>query len=243
MMVALLTATALGLTVSAVAETQDTVGGDGNQQAAETPETERQRRNERRQANRSEQRERRQRDSIGVDDSDTAETDRTNRQQRREQRRAERSERRKLHQDSADRGEAGQNTRRRDQRNHRQLNRRDFGHVRSDRRKVAHKGRWDGERPRAKHQAFDDRVDLRMSKLRARTRSGLENGEVTHRELKRIRKDQRKIARMDRHFGSDGRYTKRERRKLNRSLDRASNRVYRAKHNNRVAGDARKRRW
>ena len=82
----------------------------------------------------------------------------------------------------------------------------------------------------------DDRVDRRLSNQRARARAGWEDGEVTRRELKRIRRDQRKITRMDRRFGSDGHYTKRERRKLNRAMDRASNRVYRAKHNRRVAG-------
>ena len=69
----------------------------------------------------------------------------------------------------------------------------------------------------------------------------VKSGEVTHRELKRIRKDQRKIARMDRRFGGDGRYTKRERRKLNSALDRASRRVYRVKNNRRVVDNGRTR--
>jgi hypothetical protein len=84
-------------------------------------------------------------------------------------------------------------------------------------------------------------VDRRLSKQRARTRAGWKDGEITRPELKRIRRDQHRIARMDRRFGSDGRYTKRERRKLNHALDRASNRVYRAKNNRRVADESRYR--
>jgi hypothetical protein len=47
---------------------------------------------------------------------------------------------------------------------------------------------------------------------------------------------------MDSRFGSDGHYTKRERRKLNNSLDRASQRVYRANDNHRVARNGQVRR-
>jgi hypothetical protein len=82
---------------------------------------------------------------------------------------------------------------------------------------------------------FDNRVDRRLSKQRTRIRDGWQSGELSRGEFRRLRKDQKQIARMDRRFGSDGRYTKRERRQLNRVMDRASNRVYRAKHNARTA--------
>ena len=229
--VALLAASVLGLTASAITHAQDTADGDGSQQTAKTTETDRQQRR----ADRAERREQRQRSAAAGDGNDTAATDTTARQQRREQRRAERAERRESRRASSGRSEAGQHARWRDQRSHRDFNRRDFGHARSnERRRVGQGRRWDGERPRARHRTSDDRVDRRLAKQRARTRAGWEDGEVTHRELRRIRKDQRKIARMDRRFGSDGRYTKRERRKLNKALDRASDRVYRVKHNDRT---------
>jgi len=75
-----------------------------------------------------------------------------------------------------------------------------------------------------------------LSKQQARVRHGWKDGEITRKELKRLRKDRRKIARMDRRFGRDGHYTRHERRKLNKAMDRASQRIYRAKHNHRVAG-------
>jgi len=88
---------------------------------------------------------------------------------------------------------------------------------------------------RAKQRGFDNRVDRRVSNQRARIRDGWKSGELSRGEFKRLRRDQKQIARMDRHFGSDGRYTKRERKKLSNALDRSSRRVYRAKHNDRVA--------
>lgn len=86
-----------------------------------------------------------------------------------------------------------------------------------------------------KRGGFDNRIDRRVSKQRARIRDGWQSGELNRGEFRQLRKDQKKIARMDRRFGSDGRYSKRERRQLNRVMDRASNRVYRAKHNERTA--------
>lgn len=253
--VALLAASALGLTASAVAQAEDVPGGDASQEAAATTETDRQQRR----ADRSERREQRQRRAARDGDSNTAQKRRADRSgryagrndgdvERTHYRRSERrqSEDRQTRHDRrqnwSDRGEAGRHARWRDQRDHREFNRRDFGHARSERRRVAHGERRHGGRFPTKHQAFDRRVDRRLDKQRARTRAGWKKGEVTYRELKRIRKDQRKIARMDRRFGSDGRYTKRERRKLNNALDRASNRVYRAKHNDRVARNGQARR-
>ena len=91
------------------------------------------------------------------------------------------------------------------------------------------------DRGRAKQYKFDNRVDRRISNQRARIHEGRKSGELSRKEFKRLRGDQKKIARMDSRFGSDGRYTKRERRKLNKALNRSSKRVYRAKHNDRAA--------
>ncbi len=82
---------------------------------------------------------------------------------------------------------------------------------------------------------FENRVDRRLSKQQARIREGRHSGELSRGELKRLNKDQNRIAHMDRRFGSDGRYTKVERRKLNQAQNRASNRIQTAKNNDRVA--------
>ena len=47
---------------------------------------------------------------------------------------------------------------------------------------------------RAKHGNFDGGVDRRLSNQRARTRAGWKNGDLTRREMKRIRKDQQKTS-------------------------------------------------
>jgi len=259
--VALLAASALGLTGSAIARTHGMAEGDGSQQVTDTSDGVRQGYRERDQAAQgAARRDRRQRDAAVVDDSETAGSRRTDGSRRyadwrngdggqADRRRfddrqsEDRQARWDRRQDWAGRSEAGRHARWRDPRDHRDFNRRDFGHDRGERRGVAHGGRWYGERPRTNHRGFDDRVDRRLDNLRARTRSGWKDGEVTHRELERLRHDQRKIARMDRRFGSDGHYTKHERRKLNKALDRASQRVYRAKHNDRVAQNDRRHRW
>ncbi|MGB5637967.1 MAG: hypothetical protein WBM63_02490 [Sedimenticolaceae bacterium] len=92
---------------------------------------------------------------------------------------------------------------------------------------------------------FDNRLDRQLSKQQAQIRHGRHSGELSRGEHKRLQKDQSRIAHMDRHFGSDGRYTKVERRKLSNAVDRASNRVYRAKNNDRVTSRSggHKRNW
>ena len=91
------------------------------------------------------------------------------------------------------------------------------------------------DRGRTKQRGFENRVDRRLSNQKSRIREGWKSGELSRGEFRQLRKDQKKITRMDRRFGSDGRYTKTERRRLNKALDRTSKRVRRAKNNDRVA--------
>jgi len=91
------------------------------------------------------------------------------------------------------------------------------------------------DRGRTKQRGFENRVDRRLSNQKSRIREGWKSGELSRGEFRQLRKDQKKITRMDRRFGSDGRYTKTERRRLNKALDRTSKRVQRAKNNDRVA--------
>ncbi len=76
---------------------------------------------------------------------------------------------------------------------------------------------------------FDQRVDRRQNRQSARIAGAVEDGELSRRETRRLRKEQRQIKRMERRFERDGYYSPRERRLLDRALDRASDRIERAK--------------
>jgi hypothetical protein len=89
--------------------------------------------------------------------------------------------------------------------------------------------RGDGFRMGRLSQAFDHRVDRRQNRQWARIDDGIENGELSRREVKRLQKDQRQIARMERRFERDGYYSPKERRIMERALDRSSDRIERAK--------------
>lgn len=91
----------------------------------------------------------------------------------------------------------------------------------------------------AKHDTRDsnryDRIEKRMDNQRHRIRNGVRSGELTRKEAKRLRKQQRKIARLERRFMRDGFLDRREYREINSRLDTASNRIYRLKHNDRYS--------
>lgn len=91
-------------------------------------------------------------------------------------------------------------------------------------------GRPSMQRP-ANSRRFDGNVDRRQARQRARIRDARRNGTLSSRETRHLRKDQRRIARMDRRFAADGRYTPRERQIMKHSLDRSSKRIWRKKHN------------
>jgi hypothetical protein len=76
-----------------------------------------------------------------------------------------------------------------------------------------------------------DRVDRRQDRQRARLIQGRRSGELTRGEFRKLKKQQRKIGRMERRFSSDGFLSGKERRRLERAQDRASRRIARLKHN------------
>ena len=82
-------------------------------------------------------------------------------------------------------------------------------------------------------------VDDRQATQRERIRDGVASGELTRKEARKLRKQQRRINRMEDRFGADGHYTWREKRRLDRALDKASKRIYRGKHNDRIRGSRR----
>lgn len=76
-----------------------------------------------------------------------------------------------------------------------------------------------------------NRVDRRQANQRTRIRDARHEGDLSRREAKQLRKDQRKISRMERRFGGDEHFSPRERRRLEHTQDRASRRIARARDN------------
>lgn len=98
---------------------------------------------------------------------------------------------------------------------HRHLAQRDPRHVRyHDRR--SHVGRW---------------VDARQHRQHHRIRAGRRAGEITRGEARQLYRQQARIARMERRITADGHVTGRERRHLDRALDRASRQIRQARPN------------
>ena len=96
------------------------------------------------------------------------------------------------------------------------------------------------------------RVDRRQDKQRSRIVQSRRSGELTRGESRRLKKQQKKIHRMERRFSRDGYLSGRERYRLERAQDHASRRIARLKHNDVYRGSghryahgrsAYKRRW
>lgn len=68
---------------------------------------------------------------------------------------------------------------------------------------------------------------------RERIEQGVKSGHLTRREAMRLRRGEFRIHRMDRRFGRDGFYSRREHMRMHRALDRESMRIWRLKHNRR----------
>jgi hypothetical protein len=81
------------------------------------------------------------------------------------------------------------------------------------------------------------RRDNRQVKQGARIREGVKSGELTHREAKRLRKEQRVINRTERRMEADGEVTGAEKAKLERMQDRASKDIYRQKNDQQERGN------
>ena len=80
---------------------------------------------------------------------------------------------------------------------------------------------------------IEKRIDRRQARQEARVSRGIDSGAITRGEAKRLFKKQRKIARLERRFERDGYYSPRERRIMEHALDRSSDLIRRAKHNDR----------
>jgi hypothetical protein len=90
---------------------------------------------------------------------------------------------------------------------------------------------------------FERRIDRRQDRQWSRIQNGIDSGELSRREARRLIKQQNRIDRLEDRFERDGYYSPREKRKMERVLDRASRKIKRAKHNDRGWRGYGWRRW
>ena len=75
-----------------------------------------------------------------------------------------------------------------------------------------------------------NRVDNRQERQETRIEQGVASGELTRHETARLAQQQRHINRLERRTEADGQVTGREALRVEAAQDRASQRIYRAKH-------------
>ncbi len=85
--------------------------------------------------------------------------------------------------------------------------------------------------------ASADPLKKRLKIQHHRINHGIAIGELTYKEVRKLRRYHRKIHRQRHHFLADGHLSHRERRILERRLDRNSGLIYALKHNDRYAYD------
>ena len=92
---------------------------------------------------------------------------------------------------------------------------------------------------------FQHALDHRQARQRSRIRQGWHRGQLNPHQVTKLKRDQRRIRKMERRFGADGHYTRHERRTLNHALDRSGKRIWRMKggHKRHWKGHRRYYRW
>ena len=73
-------------------------------------------------------------------------------------------------------------------------------------------------------------IDRREQNQKSRIRQGVKSGELTRNETRHLRKEEAKIGTFEQKAKSDGEISKKEARKLDRFLDKASRDIYKQKH-------------
>lgn len=79
--------------------------------------------------------------------------------------------------------------------------------------------------------AWADRSSNRDHRQTRRIRQGIRSGEITRPEVRRLKKEQRRIDSAYHRASADGHLNWRERQRLDKMQNRASRHIYRAKHN------------
>ena len=78
------------------------------------------------------------------------------------------------------------------------------------------------------------RVDRREARQTWRVRQGVQSGQLTRAEARRLRRGQGRVRRMEHRSNRDGVVTQRERFRMENFQDRQSRQIWRLKHNGRV---------
>ena len=79
--------------------------------------------------------------------------------------------------------------------------------------------------------AWADRSNIRDHRQTQRIRQGVRSGEITRPEVRRLKKEQRRIDSAYHRASADGHVNWRERQRLDKMQDRASRHIYQVKHN------------
>jgi tellurite resistance protein len=87
-------------------------------------------------------------------------------------------------------------------------------------------------------ETFSPGIDGREDHQQERIYEGVQSGQVTPREFNRLQTEQARIRGAEGRMKADGHLDPAERARLNAMLDRSSGHIYRAEHNNQVAGPA-----
>ena len=74
----------------------------------------------------------------------------------------------------------------------------------------------------------------RAERQKMRIKNGVKSGTLTKKEARKLRKQQKNLANLEEKFISDGFLSRSERKKLKKKRDKASDRIYRLKHNDEV---------
>jgi len=98
-----------------------------------------------------------------------------------------------------------------------------------DRNPGAHKQKQSAMQHGAKPRNFQRAIDARQAQQRGRIKQGRRNGDLNRKQVARLRTDQKRIRKLERRFGADGRYTRNERRIIKHKLNHASQRIWRMK--------------
>jgi hypothetical protein len=76
----------------------------------------------------------------------------------------------------------------------------------------------------------DPGIQQRMQNQEQRIDQGVKSGALTPKETGRLEAEQARIRQTEQRMKSDGQLTAKERKKLNKELDNASDRIYKQKH-------------
>lgn len=79
-------------------------------------------------------------------------------------------------------------------------------------------------------------IDDKQSNQKDRILQGVRSGELTAKEMFRLRKQQKSIYKRERRFKSDGSFTRQERAVIQRDLLRSSGSIYKQKHDRQMQG-------